>query len=61
MSRLAIQDQPGGITVSTLAEADYFFAQGITEHPVRGRHYAAEAAVGVQAECRGRPDDPHNR
>jgi D-serine deaminase-like pyridoxal phosphate-dependent protein len=31
VARLAIQGQPGGITVSTLAEAEYFFAHGITD------------------------------
>lgn len=31
VARLALQGQPGGITVSTLAEADYFAAHGITD------------------------------
>ena len=29
VARLALQGQPGGITVSTLAEAEYFAAHGI--------------------------------
>jgi D-serine deaminase-like pyridoxal phosphate-dependent protein len=29
--RLALQGQPGGITVSTLKEAEYYFSQGITD------------------------------
>ena len=31
VARLALQDQPGGITVSTLAEAEYFAAHGIAD------------------------------
>lgn len=31
VARLALQDQPGGITVSTLAEAEYFAGHGITD------------------------------
>ncbi|MGE0419899.1 MAG: alanine racemase [Acetobacteraceae bacterium] len=31
VARMALQDQPGGITVSTLAEAEYFAAHGITD------------------------------
>lgn len=31
VARLAIRDQPGGITVSTLAEAEYFAGHGITD------------------------------
>jgi D-serine deaminase-like pyridoxal phosphate-dependent protein len=31
VARLAIAGQPGGITVSTLAEAEYFFGHGITD------------------------------
>jgi D-serine deaminase-like pyridoxal phosphate-dependent protein len=31
VARLATHGQPGGITVSTLAEAEYFFGQGITD------------------------------
>jgi D-serine deaminase-like pyridoxal phosphate-dependent protein len=31
VARLAIDGQPGGITVSTLAEAEYFAAHGITD------------------------------
>ncbi|MDR3531180.1 MAG: alanine racemase [Rhodopila sp.] len=31
VARLATQGQPGGITVSTLAEAEYFFGHGITD------------------------------
>lgn len=31
VARLAIQGQPGGITVSTLAEAEYFSAHGLTD------------------------------
>jgi D-serine deaminase-like pyridoxal phosphate-dependent protein len=31
VARLALQGQPGGITVSTLAEAEYFFGHGITD------------------------------
>lgn len=31
VARLAIQGQPGGITVSTLAEAEYFAGHGITD------------------------------
>jgi D-serine deaminase-like pyridoxal phosphate-dependent protein len=31
VARLAIQGQPGGITVSTLAEAEYFFGHGIID------------------------------
>lgn len=31
VARLALADQPGGITVSTLAEAEYFSAHGITD------------------------------
>lgn len=31
VARLAIEGQPGGITVSTLAEAEYFAAHGITD------------------------------
>ena len=31
VARLATAGQPGGITVSTLAEAEYFFAHGITD------------------------------
>ena len=31
MARLALQGQPGGITVSTLAEAEYFSAHGIAD------------------------------
>jgi D-serine deaminase-like pyridoxal phosphate-dependent protein len=29
--RLALEDQPGGIAVSTLKEAEYFFEQGIRD------------------------------
>jgi len=31
VARLALQGQPGGITVSTLAEAEYFLSHGITD------------------------------
>ena len=31
VARLALQGQPGGITVSTLAEAEYFASHGITD------------------------------
>src|ERR1700710_1010508 len=31
VARLATAGQPGGITVSTLAEAEYFFGHGITD------------------------------
>ena len=31
VARLALAGQPGGITVSTLAEAEYFFGHGITD------------------------------
>ncbi len=31
IARLALEGQPGGITVSTLAEAEYFTAHGITD------------------------------
>jgi D-serine deaminase-like pyridoxal phosphate-dependent protein len=31
VARMAIQGQPGGITVSTLAEAEYFSAHGLTD------------------------------
>ena len=31
VARLATRGQPGGITVSTLAEAEYFFGHGITD------------------------------
>ena len=31
VARLALQGQPGGITVSSLAEAEYFFRYGITD------------------------------
>jgi D-serine deaminase-like pyridoxal phosphate-dependent protein len=31
VARLATADQPGGITVSTLAEAEYFFSHGIAD------------------------------
>jgi D-serine deaminase-like pyridoxal phosphate-dependent protein len=31
VARLALQGQPGGITVSTLAEAEYFLGHGITD------------------------------
>ncbi len=31
VARLALEGQPGGITVSTLAEAEYFAAHGITD------------------------------
>lgn len=31
VARMALQGQPGGITVSTLAEAEYFFGHGITD------------------------------
>jgi D-serine deaminase-like pyridoxal phosphate-dependent protein len=31
VARLATSGQPGGITVSTLAEAEYFFSHGITD------------------------------
>ena len=31
VARLALDGQPGGITVSTLAEAEYFFAHGIND------------------------------
>jgi D-serine deaminase-like pyridoxal phosphate-dependent protein len=31
VARMAIANQPGGITVSTLAEAEYFFGHGITD------------------------------
>ena len=31
VARLAVQGQPGGITVSTLAEAEYFAGHGITD------------------------------
>ena len=31
VARLALEGQPGGITVSTLAEAEYFFGHGITD------------------------------
>ncbi len=31
VARLVLADQPGGITVSTLAEAEYFFGHGITD------------------------------
>jgi D-serine deaminase-like pyridoxal phosphate-dependent protein len=31
VARMALQGQPGGITVSTLAEAEYFFSHGITD------------------------------
>ena len=31
VARLALQGQPGGITVSTLAEAEYFAAHGIAD------------------------------
>lgn len=31
VARLALEGQPGGITVSTLAEAEYFFSHGITD------------------------------
>src|SRR6195952_577663 len=31
VARLAIAGQPGGITVSTLAEAAYFFGHGLTD------------------------------
>lgn len=31
VARLATHDQPGGITVSTLAEAEYFFGHGMTD------------------------------
>ena len=31
VARLVMQGQPGGITVSTMAEADYFFGHGITD------------------------------
>ncbi len=31
VARLAIAGQPGGITVSTLAEAEYFLGHGITD------------------------------
>ena len=31
VARMALQGQPGGITVSTLAEAEYFAAHGITD------------------------------
>ena len=31
VARLALEGQPGGITVSTLAEAEYFAGHGITD------------------------------
>ena len=31
VARMALEGQPGGITVSTLAEAEYFFSHGITD------------------------------
>ncbi|MFL5288060.1 MAG: alanine racemase [Rhodopila sp.] len=31
VARMALEGQPGGITVSTLAEAEYFFGHGITD------------------------------
>lgn len=31
VARMALRDQPGGITVSTLAEAEYFLGHGITD------------------------------
>jgi D-serine deaminase-like pyridoxal phosphate-dependent protein len=31
VARIALENQPGGITVSTLAEAEYFAAHGITD------------------------------
>ena len=31
VARLALADQPGGIAVSTLAEAEYFAAHGIVD------------------------------
>ena len=31
VARLALEDQPGGITVSTLAEAEYFAGHGVTD------------------------------
>src|SRR3569623_99602 len=31
VARLALHGQPGGITVSTLAEAEYFAAHGVTD------------------------------
>jgi D-serine deaminase-like pyridoxal phosphate-dependent protein len=31
VARLALAGQPGGITVSTLAEAEYFFGHGVTD------------------------------
>lgn len=31
VARMALEGQPGGITVSTVAEAEYFFSHGITD------------------------------
>ncbi len=54
VARLATMGQQGGITVSTLAEAEYFSRARHRRYPVRRRRDAAEARPGCQAEQRGR-------
>ena len=55
VARLATTGQPGGITVSTLAEAEYFFAHGITDilyavgiTPQKLRHVCKLNSTGAQ-------------
>ncbi|MGE0225548.1 MAG: alanine racemase [Acetobacteraceae bacterium] len=55
VARLALEGQPGGITVSTLAEAEYFFGHGITDilyavgiTPAKLEHVVRLNAAGAQ-------------
>jgi len=54
VARLATAGQPGGITVSTLAEAEYFFSHGITDILYAVGITPAKAAAGRPVERRRR-------
>ena len=54
VARLATAGQPGGITVSTLAEAEYFFGHGITDILYAVGITPQKLEQVVQAERRGR-------
>ena len=50
VARLATAGQPGGITVSTLAEAAYFFGHGISRSLAPEQCGGEGVGMGVQAD-----------
>ena len=56
IARLVTQGQAGGVTVSTLAEAEYFRAQWVQGHSVCCRHSAGQTRKG---RCIGKVGGRH--